>query len=793
MLFFGNAMLWGGLLTALLALAGYVAHVRGKQDGRDLARASFAVSAVAILAASVVLMLAFLQGRYDMEYVASYSSSNLPLMYKVSAFWAGQEGSFLLWALLGGIMGLAIIRKAGKWEGPVMSFFTGIQSFLLLLLVVRSPFRPSEQFMMDGRGLNPLLQDPWMAIHPPMIFLGYAALAVPFAFALAALVRRDYDRWVVRALPWTLFAWVTLGAGIFIGGYWAYRVLGWGGYWGWDPVENSSLIPWLLTTALLHGMLMQRARGALKRGNLLLSFATFATVLYGTFLTRSGVLKDFSVHSFESPGMTLYWILLLGVVTSLIGPGAFFIRRSGEIKSAPTYDRLLSRDFAFWLGALVLCISAAVVIFGTSAPIFTSLMVSAHLMKAPISPEAHFYNVMHYPVAVLLGLLVAVAPIVAWNQDTAGAVARRMGAHLVVALVGMGVALAAGVHNVLMLILVGASVLCLSVNFALLAGRLAKGAPLRAGGVLSHVGLALMLIGIVSSAVYSRSKQLTLQPGQSGDALGYKVTYVGVDRPDDAHRNIRMKVERGGRTFDAGPHMLMNEQMGEWMKNPGIVRFWNEDLYLSPMDLREQDVPQPTSEPEPGAAAGDLGKGESMKAGGYTFTFKSFDMSAHQESGGSGAVGAVIEVTRPNGSKVTVTPVTGVDQATGQLMPKPAQVPGTGLTLSFTMSVPRIQLSVAGLPKQGAPAPKPAAAPVKPAGPDSEVVIEVSNKPLINLLWLGTVLVLAGGLLAGTRRARESAKDEREEEEQASAAAATARNNSKRPAKERKPVGSQRG
>ncbi|MDH7571604.1 MAG: cytochrome c biogenesis protein CcsA, partial [Armatimonadota bacterium] len=303
MALFGNTALWVALGAAVLSSFAYRSACRGRGVGASRGRGLFALSTVAVLMSSAALLHAFVAGRYELAYVADYSSRSLPLLYRVSAFWAGQEGSFLLWALLGGAMGVVLSWKGGEWEPHLMGLFGAVQAFLLLLLVAKSPFRLASQPLADGHGLNPLLQDPWMAIHPPLIFLGYAALAVPFVFAVAALLRREYHDWAARALPWSLFSWTTLGAGIFIGGYWAYRVLGWGGYWGWDPVENASLIPWLLNTALLHGILLQRARGSLARGNLALAILSFVMVLYGTFLTRSGVLSDFSVHSFARPGM----------------------------------------------------------------------------------------------------------------------------------------------------------------------------------------------------------------------------------------------------------------------------------------------------------------------------------------------------------------------------------------------------------------------------------------------------------------------------------------------------------
>ncbi len=759
MIAFGNIMLWGGLLAALISLIAYVGHARGNTEARSLARAAFASSAAAILAASVVLLWAFLQGRYDIAYVAEYSSRDLPLIYRVSAFWAGQEGSFLLWALMGAVMGLSLIRKACAWEGSVMAPFAGTQAFLLLLLAIKSPFRAGAEALADGRGLNPLLQDPWMAIHPPAIFLGYAALAVPFAFAIAALFRRDYDRWVIPALPWTLFAWVTLGSGIFIGGYWAYRVLGWGGYWGWDPVENASLIPWLLCTALLHGMIMQRVRGSLKRGNFLLAIVSFVMVLYGTFLTRSGVLKDFSVHSFVDPGMALYWTLLGGVLLSLVGPLLLLLTRVRQIRSTPTYDDLLSRDFALFLGTLVLCISAAIVTIGTSAPLITTLL------GKPASVQPAFYNRTHVPVGVLMGLLLGVAPLLAWKQIAMAEMARRVRVYLVVAILGTVVAAAAGVHNPWMLLLVGASVLGFAVN-AVFLGKALKGMPLSTGGYLTHVGFALMLVGIVGSSVYSGAKKLSLQPGQSGEALGFRVTYQGSERPSEGQRQMKLTVAKGGSHFAATPKMVHSPQMDSWVHSPAIKRYWLQDLYISPVELRD-------SRDQAGQQA-QLGRGESAKMGGYTFTFERFDMSGHGEGGMS--VGAVLKVKGPDGKSATITPTTAPVRP-NEFQAQKVKVPGTDISVALTrIMVPKIVLEFAGLPEAA------------PAGPKEEAVIEVSNKPLINLLWLGTILVMAGGLVAGARRARESAReDDRSDEGPADNRNDAVRHNGKRVVAEARP------
>ena len=261
---------------------------------RTAARVSFIVFALLTTVASMLLMHYILNHDFRFSYVANYSSRDLSLEYLVSAFWAGQEGSFLLWVLVGAWLGILLIYKARDLEPQVMLIYNLNNIFLTILLIKQSPFEQLVFAPPDGRGLNMLLQDPWMVIHPPVVFVGYAAFAIPCAYAVAALWRRQYDRWVRRALPWTVFAFVSLGAGIIIGGYWSYKVLGWGGYWGWDPVENASLLPWLAGMALMHGMIVQATRKQLRKTNFVLAAASFLLVIYCTFLSRSGVLADFS-------------------------------------------------------------------------------------------------------------------------------------------------------------------------------------------------------------------------------------------------------------------------------------------------------------------------------------------------------------------------------------------------------------------------------------------------------------------------------------------------------------------
>ena len=309
----GVVAIWSALFFGLASLVTYVRVDRGRTDLLGTARSAYAAFTTSIVAASGVLLALLLQHRFDVSYVNSYSSLDLPFHFLLSTFWAGQEGSFLLWIFWGSIIGLFVWRSAKEQEAPVMVVYLATFLGIVAILCKQSPFKllppPAPT---DGVGLNPLLQDAWMVIHPPVMFIGFASLSVPFAFAIAALWKKRWDGWVTRAIPWALVSFVTLGTAILMGGYWAYKTLGWGGYWGWDPVENTSLVPWLFTVALVHGMFLQRVRRRHRKVNLILACASFATILYGTFLTRSGVLADFSVHSFIDLGITGWLVAILG-------------------------------------------------------------------------------------------------------------------------------------------------------------------------------------------------------------------------------------------------------------------------------------------------------------------------------------------------------------------------------------------------------------------------------------------------------------------------------------------------
>ena len=314
----GAVALWSALVFGLATLWGYSLVLRGDEAARPFARCAYGFYALSIVLVAAVLVVCLWRRDFRIEYVAQYSGLDLAGHFQIAAFWAGQKGSFLIWLLWGTLIGLPLARSAGRRsEAPVMGIYTLTLLGLLFILVRENPFVMLPEAPADGSGLNPLLQNDWMVIHPPIMFVGYALTAVPFAFAMAALWRRDFDGWAARAYPWALAGFLVLGCAILMGGYWAYVTLGWGGYWGWDPVENASLIPWLFLVVLVHGLHMERAKGRYRRMNFTIATLVFLAVLYGTFLTRSGVLADFSVHSFVDLGIS-GWLIGLMAVFSLL-------------------------------------------------------------------------------------------------------------------------------------------------------------------------------------------------------------------------------------------------------------------------------------------------------------------------------------------------------------------------------------------------------------------------------------------------------------------------------------------
>ncbi|MCK4461079.1 MAG: cytochrome c biogenesis protein CcsA, partial [candidate division Zixibacteria bacterium] len=378
---------------------------RGHQSFEGLAQKSYHTFVVCVGLAVAYLFYLFFSHNFAVKYVVGYSDRSLEFSYLVSSLWAGQEGTYLLWLFFSTLFGYVIIKRGGVYRDWGMVVYSLVNLFFLFILVRLSPFALMDIVPADGAGLNPLLQDPWMVIHPPVIFVGYAATGVPFALAMAALIINDYSDWVKRVFPWVTVSALMIGLGNILGGYWAYKTLGWGGYWAWDPVENSSLIPWFASLALVHGLLLEkRTNGALRKSNLLLSALTFILVVYGTFLTRSGVLADFSVHSFVNLGTNVYLIGFM--IAFVVLTAALFLPRLRSIGSVPIDYNFYGRDFTLVAATTLLFVFAMIVLFWSSLPFLTSVF-----SDQPRAADVTTYNDFALPLAIVYSLILAISPL----------------------------------------------------------------------------------------------------------------------------------------------------------------------------------------------------------------------------------------------------------------------------------------------------------------------------------------------------------------------------------------------
>jgi cytochrome c-type biogenesis protein CcmF len=513
-----------------------------------------------------------------MAYVAEHSSRHLPLVYKLAVLWAGQSGSLLFWSWLLSIfafVALAANRKKHPELMPTVGvILAGVQLFFLLLNnFVDSPFRvlglvgaggPARLITLtNGQGLNPLLQYPEMVMHPPLLYLGYTGFTVPFAFALAAMLRRvPGDQWIHITRRWTIVAWSFLGIGIILGAHWAYAVLGWGGYWGWDPVENASLLPWITGTAFLHSIVIQERRGMMKRWSLWLIFTTFLLSILGTLLTRSGVVS--SVHAFAKSSIGIWLVIFLAI---LFGAclWAFLINRQ-ELRPRRTLDSLLSREASFLFGVLVLAAATLAILWGTLLPVFTEWIEGT---KITIGPP--FFEKIVTPIALLLLVLLGVTPFLHWGHNSlsqltrdlvpslaggavAGAVGYIFGFRQPEALVCLILAVFAAITIISQFVLGARTLVTRShANPATAVGTLAMRDTRRYGGYIAHIGLILLFIGI-SGQAFNRDTQRTMKPGSQLTIGPYTLVAQDFDQIQTSrYQGVRAHIE----VFQNGRSVLM--------------------------------------------------------------------------------------------------------------------------------------------------------------------------------------------------------------------------------------------
>ncbi|HXL23055.1 MAG TPA: heme lyase CcmF/NrfE family subunit [Candidatus Dormibacteraeota bacterium] len=551
---FGSFALLLAFVCAAYALVGGIFAIRTRHPLliKSTRQAGIATCGLIFLATFSLFYL-FFSDNFSVAYVAGHSNRDLSSFYKVAALWSGQEGSLLFWSFLLSIYVFSVLIAYRNKNGELMPYvgvvLAGVQIFFLTLNnFIASPFKalgvPAANGAMDlvtrgdGNGLNPLLQYPEMVIHPPNLYSGYTGFTIPFAFALAALLARyPGEKWIHLTRKWTMIAWCFQSAGILLGAHWAYAVLGWGGYWGWDPVENASLLPWLTGTAFLHSVMMQEKRGMMKVWNVWLVFCTFLLCILGTFLTRSGVVS--SVHAFAQSNIGPWFVGFL-IAIMLVCLGAYWKNRD-YLASENQLDSVVSRESSFLFNNLILLVSCIAVVSGTLFPVFSEWITSNRISVGP-----PFFNKVMIPIGLLLLFLTGVGPLLAWGKTSTESLKRNFGWPLAIGLLAGGVLFVLGVRDFYALI---CFILCVFVALTILMEfyrgakviRSRGGASLvesafeltmrntrRYGGYIVHMGMVFIFIGLAGAA-FNRDVQKEMQLGSVLQIGPYELHLQGLD------------------------------------------------------------------------------------------------------------------------------------------------------------------------------------------------------------------------------------------------------------------------
>jgi cytochrome c-type biogenesis protein CcmF len=769
-----------------------------KEQWRKLARIFFVAECVSVLFIFAILFYIISNHLFEYKYAWQHSSLSLEMKYLLSCFWEGQEGSFLLWSFWHCVLGLVVIKKEKNWEAPVMTvvsfaqfclatmivglaFFDlkmGSNPFVLLRNELEAPIfsRPDYLSMVkDGNDLNPLLQNYWMVIHPPVLFLGFAATLFPFAFAIAGLWTKDFKGWTKPALPWALFAAGTLGTGVMMGAMWAYESLTFGGYWAWDPVENASLVPWLVLIAGIHTLLIFRHTGNALRSTFLFFIVSFLLVLYSTYLTRSGDLQDTSVHAFTGEGITK-WHLRFFLLAFLLPAFLLYFKRYKQIPHIAKEEETSSREFWMFIGSLVFFLSAISIIVMTSLPVFNKIAglftgEGTELFKPLAFGEdtAFAYNRIQIFVAIILGLLTAITQYLKYKTSPGKFVRKKLLLPTIIAIVLAGFVLAFGNidYTEYGIGYLGAIWLAIACSiYAIVANAMyiwtgLNGKLKIAGGSISHLGFGLMLLGILISSskkeVLSHNttgifinfgkeskektgENLTLVKGVRSDMGKYWVTY----EKDSAHPEkplwyhfIKFESKDGKETFTLLPNAFVNYKGNEGlMANPDAKHYWNHDVFTYITSLPDPQKSKDTS----------TFKIESITAGDTLFYSKGFavleKINSRNNVPGAGlspsdsASVATLKVFAKTGSIYTIEPLL-INKA-GVAMPYPDTLAAENLVIQLQkLSGNKAEFGI-----------------MESDAIMQYVTLKAYKFPFINMLWLGTIIMVTGIMMSMIRRIR---------------------------------------
>jgi cytochrome c-type biogenesis protein CcmF len=786
----GHFFITLSLIASLVASFAYFKAVQAKTEAvaaswKNLARGAFITEVVSVFAIFGILFYIISNHLFEYKYAWQHSSRTLEVKYLLSCFWEGQEGSFLLWSIWHCVLGLILIRKGRQWEAPVMTvvsfaqvclatmiagiyFFNwrmGSNPFVLLRNEMDAPIFSQANylsFIKDGNDLNPLLQNYWMVIHPPVLFLGFASTIVPFAYAISGLWTKKFGDWTKPALPWALFSAAVLGTGITMGGRWAYESLNFGGYWAWDPVENASLVPWLTLVGGIHTMLIYRHTGHSLRATHFLFLTTFSLVLYSTFLTRSGVLGDTSVHAFTDLGMNFQLLAFLFVF--LIPAFVLFAVRYKEIPHITKEEQTSSREFWMFIGSLIFFLTSLFIIIATSLPVINKISGSNFSMGEDV---VFSYNRVIIFVAIILGILTAVTQYLRYKQTDLKFFRKKIIWPTVIALVIASLALAFGninyaEHGSGFLGAIWFAMVC-SI-YAVVANTAyiwlgMKGKLKLSGGSVAHAGFGLMLVGILLSSskkevlswntsgifvpLGEASKEkpgenLTLVKGIPTTMAGYDVTYES----DSVHPKkplwyykLHFKSKTGNEQFTLMPNAFVNYKGNQGlMANPDAKHYWDHDIFTYITSLPDPEKNKDTSSFKPQL----LKKGDTAFYSNGFYVLQDLVVQDHIPTGGLAADDkvflATIKVFSKNNTSYTSKPF--LIEKDGNFFP----IQDTVMSENLIFQLKNV------------------------TGNNAELGIKESNSilqyvtlkaykfPFINLLWAGIIIMVTGIAISIVRR-----------------------------------------
>jgi len=793
--------------ASLLSTLSYFFASRDKnleeKSWRNLGRIGFLLNFASIIGIGAILFYLVLGHYNEYSYVYFHSSKELPVYYIISAFWEGQEGSFWLWAFWQSFLGALLIWKAKSWESPVMTVIAFSQVFLSSMLlgieifgerIGSSPFillrdavdlkamapvvfaNPENfkdylKFITDGRGLNPLLQNYWMVIHPPTLFLGFASMVVPFAYGIAALWQKRYKEWIKPAMPWTLFAVMVLGTGIIMGSFWAYEALNFGGFWAWDPVENASLIPWLTLIGAVHVMIAYKNTGHAYFTAIALVFLSFLLVLYASFLTRSGILGDTSVHSFTDMGMFGH-LILYNVVFAVLAVVLIVVRWK-ELPITTKDEETYSREFWMFIGALVVTIACIQVIFSTSVPVFNKAFGTKF---TPPIDAVKYYNQWQAPFAVLITLISGFSQYLKYKRtDPRKFYSSLISAIIFSVVLTAGLVYVADIYTNTMYILITFSCLFAVLSNAAILYTAFGGKAKLAGSAIAHIGFAFLILGALISAATNKpisinaSKFIPVEGFDKTDKPGenimlyknepkkmgkYTVTYVSdTTKAPNTIYTLNFKVlDKDGSVkedFNLHPHIQANEKMG-LIASPDTKHYLTYDVYTH---ITSAAIKQESHGDHEGHSDDENYKeprivkvsvGDTIHTSSGVVTVKDLNRkpTAKDLALGQGdyAVGLPLEINSA-GKIYNTEPIFLIKG--NNTFDFARKIDELDLKFRFSRVLPdekKVELQIFEKPQQA----------------KDWVVFKAIEFPFINLYWAGTIVMVVGFLLSIFRRRKEA-------------------------------------